>query len=56
MWRNLTLKAPSSAREYIVWEYPIREMYIHIYSVIGKTTTVSSMEEGFKRVKYKNKT
>jgi hypothetical protein len=24
MWRNLTLTAPSSAREYVVWEYPIR--------------------------------
>ncbi|ODM95541.1 Glutamate receptor ionotropic, kainate 2 [Orchesella cincta] len=49
MWRNLTLKAPSSAREYVVWEYPIREMYIHINSVIQKTKAVDSMDDGFQR-------
>lgn len=51
MWRNLTLKAPSSAREFVVWEYPIREMYIHIHSVITKTGTVNTMESGFDRVR-----
>ncbi|OXA63208.1 Glutamate receptor ionotropic, kainate 2 [Folsomia candida] len=50
MWRNLTLTAPSSAREYVVWEYPIREMYIHIHSVIQSATPVLNMSEGFSRV------
>jgi hypothetical protein len=50
MWRNLTLTAPSSAREYVVWEYPIREMYIHIHSVITKTGTVEDMVSGFEKV------
>ena len=50
MWRNLTLSAPSSAKEYIVWEYPIREIYIHINSVIEKTEYVENYEAGLKRV------
>ena len=50
MWRNLTLSAPSSAKEYIVWEYPIREMYIHINSVIQKTGEVEDARKGFDKV------
>ncbi|CAG7732603.1 unnamed protein product [Allacma fusca] len=49
MWRNLTLSAPSSAKEYIVWEYPIREMYIHIYSVIKKSDPVENYTQGLER-------
>jgi len=50
MWRNLTLSAPSSDKQYIVWEYPIREMYIHINSVVQKTGFVKDYQEGLERV------
>ena len=45
------MSAPSSDKQYIVWEYPIREMYIHINSVIEKSGYVKDYEEGLSKVR-----
>jgi hypothetical protein len=54
MWKNLTITSQESdSSRYRVWNYPVKEMYSKLLSVIENAHPVKSVEEGFLRVNSK---
>ena len=49
-WKELTLNSSGNPAKYRVWDYPIREQYTHILSVIQETQPVKTTQEGFENV------
>ena len=50
VWKDLTLSSNADQSRYRVWDYPIKEMYTHLFKTIQASGLAKNAEDGFKRV------
>ncbi|GAB6024065.1 hypothetical protein CHUAL_008778 [Chamberlinius hualienensis] len=50
VWKDMTLNSTSDQAKYRVWDYPIKEQYSRILSVITGSGVFKTVEEGYEKI------